>query len=154
MAAAFTWGGATASSLVCMISVRSYNRSPSSRGMPINSAMRPEGSRPAISLTKSHEPLANADSTISRANSSMRGRSSGAFFGVNPRLTSNLKRSCWGGSIDSIISRCAINPISSGSGSITPFSNELKVLGVRLIVRTSSCLVMAQKPGPSVSGCQ
>ena len=154
IAAILTSGGATASSLVCMISVRLYRRSPSSRGMPINSAIKPDGKRPAISLTKSHEPFCIAASKISRASSSMRGRSSGAFFGVKPRETNNLNRSCCGGSMLSIIRRCAYSPIGSGSGNITPVSYELKILGVRLIARMSSYLVMAQKPGPSGSSCQ
>ena len=147
-------GEATASSVVCMISVSSYSRSPSARGMPISSAISPDGSRPAMSWTRSHSPRSMTSSTMSRASAAMRSANSCALRGVKPRLTSSLNRSCCGGSMFSIICRCAINPISSGSGTMTPRANELNVLGWRLIVRMSSYLVIAQKPGPSASGCQ
>ncbi len=84
----------------------------------------------------------------------MRGPRFWALRGVKPRLTSSLNRSCCGGSITSIIWRLAARPISSGSGIITPRAYELNSFGWRLIIRTSSYLVIAQKPGPSGSGCQ
>ena len=52
----------------------------------------------------------------------------------------------------SIIWRCANKLPSSGSGIITPFSNELNNFGVRLTARMSSYLVRAQKPGPLSGG--
>ena len=113
-----------------MISVSSYIRSPSAREMPISSAITADGSRPAMSRTKSHSPASTTSSMISPASSVMRSVSSWAFFGVKPRLTSSLKRSCWGGSIDSIIWRCAASHSSpSGSASITPLAAELNSPG-------------------------
>ena len=77
-------------------------------------------------------------STISRASSSIRVRSSSALRGVNPRLTSNLKRSCSGGSITSIICRWIVRFISSLSAIITPRAAELNSFGWRLIARMSA----------------
>ena len=54
--------------------------------------------------------------------------SSSARFGVNPRLTSSLNRSCSGGSITSIIWRWIIRPISSDSASITPLRRRAEQL--------------------------
>ena len=90
--------------------------------MPISSAIRPDGSRPATSCTRSHSPRSMTSSTISLASSSMRPVSVWALRGVNPRLTSSLKRSCCGGSIDSIIWRWAARPASSASAIITPLA--------------------------------
>ena len=79
----------------------------------------------------------------------MRPRSDCAAFGVKPRLTSSLKRSCWGGSITSIIWRWTGEVLLARSRpSITPRAAELNSFGWRLIARMSAYLVIAQNPGP------
>ena len=46
------------------------------------------------------------------------------------------------------------NAISMADYGMETLAYELNVAGVRLMVRMSSYLVIAQKPGPSASGCQ
>ena len=73
---------------------------------------------------------------------------------MNPRLTSSLKRSCWGGSIDSIIWRCAARSVSSASAIITPAGVRAEQL--RLAADRADVGVAGDRPeaGAVGLGCQ
>jgi hypothetical protein len=74
--------------------------------------------------------------------------------GVKPRDTSRRYRLCLGGSMLRIVRRSWDSAISSWSGMNVPPTSELNVALSWLTARTSACLVTAQNPGPSGSGCR
>ncbi len=119
----------------------------SSGGIPMKLPITRETTGWATSATRSQVSLPSSRSSTPIVISRIASSCSAIRFGVNPRWKSILRRSCFGGSMPMNIERISSTGMTGSVIVVMPPRSEEYVCQSMLTVRTSSAVVIDQKPG-------